>query len=156
MQNIISYWQNFLRRCSTSAQRCLGKLAPERENILDFNKARDDRVAVASAGPYANNLQLVPDKQPCQRLGQKLFLIPNQQCQSIEGNNKNDNLMQQFLFSIIMTMMIITQISKKKLAHVPTWGQDGMQVYKECAYLMRHRQTMNQTHQQSTAERAAQ
>ena len=30
--------------------------------ILDFNKARDDRVAVASAGPYANYLHLAPDR----------------------------------------------------------------------------------------------
>jgi len=31
----------------------VGKLAPERLN--QFNKARDDGVAVASAGPYANH-----------------------------------------------------------------------------------------------------
>jgi len=31
----------------------LSKPAPER-TILDFNEARDDGVAVASAGPYAN------------------------------------------------------------------------------------------------------
>jgi len=29
---------------------------------MDFNKAVDDGVAVASAGPYANHLHLVPDK----------------------------------------------------------------------------------------------
>jgi len=28
---------------------------------LDFNEARDDRVAVASAGPYVNHLHLAPD-----------------------------------------------------------------------------------------------
>jgi len=28
---------------------------------MDFNKAKDDGVAVASAGPYANHLHLVPD-----------------------------------------------------------------------------------------------
>jgi len=28
--------------------------------ILDFNEARDDKVAVASAGPYANHLHLAP------------------------------------------------------------------------------------------------
>ena len=32
------------------------------QTILDFNKARDDRVAVASAGPYANHLHLTPDR----------------------------------------------------------------------------------------------
>ena len=29
---------------------------------LDFNEARDDGVAVAPAGPYANHLHLAPDK----------------------------------------------------------------------------------------------
>jgi len=29
---------------------------------LDFNEARDDRVAVASAGPYANHLHLSTDR----------------------------------------------------------------------------------------------
>jgi len=29
---------------------------------LDFNTARDDRVAVASAGPYTNHMHLVPDR----------------------------------------------------------------------------------------------
>jgi len=28
--------------------------------ILDFNEARDNGVAVASAGPYANHLQRAP------------------------------------------------------------------------------------------------
>jgi len=28
---------------------------------IDFNEARDDGVAVASAGPYANHLHLTPD-----------------------------------------------------------------------------------------------
>jgi len=30
--------------------------------ILDFNEARDDRVAVASAGPYTNHLHLTPNR----------------------------------------------------------------------------------------------
>jgi len=30
--------------------------------ILDFNKARDDGLAVASAGPYGNHLHLSPDR----------------------------------------------------------------------------------------------
>jgi len=29
---------------------------------LDFNEARDDGVAVASVGPYANHLPLTPDR----------------------------------------------------------------------------------------------
>ena len=36
--------------------------------ILDFNEARDDRVAVASSGAYANHLHLAPDRQPRQYL----------------------------------------------------------------------------------------
>ena len=32
------------------------------ETILDFNKAKDDDVAVAPAGPYANHLHLTPDR----------------------------------------------------------------------------------------------
>ena len=31
-------------------------------SILDFTAARDDGVAVASAGPYANHLHLAPDR----------------------------------------------------------------------------------------------
>ena len=34
------------------------------KTILDFNEARDNEVAVASAGPYANHLHLAPDRQP--------------------------------------------------------------------------------------------
>jgi len=30
--------------------------------VLSFNEARDDGVAVASAGPYANHLHLAPDR----------------------------------------------------------------------------------------------
>jgi len=47
--------------------------------------------AVVSAGPYANNLYLAPDRKPHQHLitefftGRMLFLMPNQQCQSTEG-----------------------------------------------------------------------
>jgi len=41
-------------------QDSLGK--PASEKHLDFNEARDDRVAVASAGPYANYLHLAPDR----------------------------------------------------------------------------------------------
>jgi len=40
----------------------LGKLAPERyETFLDLINSRDDAVELASAGPYANYLHLVPD-----------------------------------------------------------------------------------------------
>jgi len=40
----------------------LAKLAPERYTFLDFTGARDDGLAVASAGPYANHLHLAPDR----------------------------------------------------------------------------------------------
>ena len=40
----------------------VGKPAPERQTILDFTGARDDWVAVASAGPYENHLHLAPDR----------------------------------------------------------------------------------------------
>ena len=36
--------------------------------ILDVNEARDDVVAVAWAGPYANHLHLGPNRQTCQHL----------------------------------------------------------------------------------------
>jgi len=36
--------------------------------ILEFTEARDDRVALASAGPYADHLHLDPDRQPHQHL----------------------------------------------------------------------------------------
>jgi len=41
----------------------LGKPPPESYTILDFTGPRDDwvTVAVASAGPYANHLDLTPD-----------------------------------------------------------------------------------------------
>ena len=47
---------------NASFQDNLGKLAPEKLNQSGFNEARDDGVAVASAGPYANHLQLAADR----------------------------------------------------------------------------------------------
>ena len=58
---------------------------------MDFNEARDDGVAVTSAGPYANHLHLAPDNittsVPHHSVftGRMPFLTPNQQCQSTEG-----------------------------------------------------------------------
>jgi len=40
----------------------VGEPAPETYTILDFTGARDDGVAVESAGPYANHLHLAPDR----------------------------------------------------------------------------------------------
>jgi len=34
--------------------------------MLHFNQSRDDGMAVASAGPFANHLHLAPDRQPRQ------------------------------------------------------------------------------------------
>jgi len=58
---------------------------------MDFTGARDDGVAVASAGPYTNHLHLAPDRSPRQYLthsvftGQMPFLPLNQQRQSTKG-----------------------------------------------------------------------
>jgi len=51
----------FCNHLHTLFQHNLGNLVAERYQItigtiLDFNEARVDRVAVASAGPYANHL----------------------------------------------------------------------------------------------------
>jgi len=46
----------------------LGNTAPERQTVLDFTDTKNDGVAVASAGPYANHLHLAPDRLPCQYL----------------------------------------------------------------------------------------
>jgi len=73
----------------------LGKPATESQTILVFIAARDDGVAVASAGPYAIHLHLAPDRQPCQYLttqfftGRIPFLSPNQQHQSTEVNQNS-------------------------------------------------------------------
>jgi len=54
---------------------------------LDFTGATDDGMAVASAGPYANHLQLAPDSTSPLKFftGRMRFLLPNQQRQSTEG-----------------------------------------------------------------------
>jgi len=44
------------------AMTLAGKQAPEVKTILDFNDARDDGVAVASARSYANHLRLALDR----------------------------------------------------------------------------------------------
>ena len=52
-----------------------------------LNEARDDGVAVASAGPYANYLDLAAERQLCQYLIARFSTgrMPNQQCQSTDG-----------------------------------------------------------------------
>jgi len=54
-----------------------------------INEKRDDGVAVTSAEPYANHLQLAPDNNASSTslkffTRPMLFLTPNQQCQSTE------------------------------------------------------------------------
>jgi len=56
--------------------------------------------AVASAGPYANNLYLAQDRQPVlftptSHYSIFFFLTPNQQCQSTEGTISS-NMTKQF------------------------------------------------------------
>jgi len=59
--------------------------------------------AVASVGPYANNLHLAPDRittpTPHNLIftGQMLFLTPNQQCQSTELKVKKNNNNSKFI-----------------------------------------------------------
>jgi len=43
-------------------QENLGKPGTRKVTILNFTGARDDGVAVASAGPYANHLHVAPDR----------------------------------------------------------------------------------------------
>jgi len=61
---------------------------------LDFNEARDDGVAVALARPLASHLHLAPKPDNHASIlslnfftGRMLFLMPNQQCQSTEGQS---------------------------------------------------------------------
>jgi len=67
------------------------------KNSLDLNKARDDRVLGCSGISWT----ICKKSAPCSRqkttptshhsifTGRMLFLMPNQQCQSTEGNTKN-------------------------------------------------------------------
>jgi len=61
-------------------------LVSEGQTILTYSEARDDGVAMASAGTYANHLHFAPCQHPITQFftGQMLFLMPNQQCQSTE------------------------------------------------------------------------
>jgi len=68
-------------------------LHQEGKTSQHLNEARDDGcfgMATASAGPYANNLHLAPDRQPTPHhsifTGRMLFPMPNQQRQSKEGS----------------------------------------------------------------------
>jgi len=60
--------------------------------VLEINEARDDGMAVVSAGPYANHLHLLQTDNNASThhsnfvTGRMLFLMLSQQCQSIEGS----------------------------------------------------------------------
>jgi len=53
---------------------------------LDFNEARDDGVAVASAGLHANHLHFAPDRQSRQHLTTQFFTGQPTVSEIIEGN----------------------------------------------------------------------
>ena len=56
-----NYYYYYIR-LTAFFQDNLAKSAPERWTILNFTGARDDKVAVPSAGPYGNHLHLTPDR----------------------------------------------------------------------------------------------
>ena len=60
-------------------------------------------MAVASAGLYANNLRLAPDRQPTTPIthftGRMLFLAPSQQCQHLDQYQGSRAAHQTVLFS---------------------------------------------------------
>jgi len=62
------------------------------KTILDVNEARDDGVAVSSAGPYTNHLYLTADRQPHQHLITQfltvwmLFLTPYHSIKVLKGS----------------------------------------------------------------------
>jgi len=58
----INYYYYYYIGLTAFFQDNLGKPAPERQTFLDFTGARDDGVAVLSAGPYANHLHLIRDR----------------------------------------------------------------------------------------------
>jgi len=74
-------------RLTAIFQDNLGKQTAERQTILDFIGARDDGVAVASAGPFAPRSRQITTSVPHHSVfaGRMPFLSPNQQRQSTEG-----------------------------------------------------------------------
>ena len=69
--------------------------------------------AVASAGQYANNLHLAPDRKPppstwsLNFAGWFLFRMPNEQRQSTEGIDQVRNILLSYSFSL-MSLCLIT------------------------------------------------
>jgi len=88
--NYYYYYYYCYIRLTAFFQDNLDRLARERQTILDFTGARDDGVAVASAGPYANHLHSFQtdnhaSTSPLSFTGRMPFLPPNQQRQSTDG-----------------------------------------------------------------------
>jgi len=52
---------------------------------MDFTGARDDGVAMASAGPYANHLHLAPDREPRQYLTTHFLQVGCPSCDPINS-----------------------------------------------------------------------
>jgi len=78
------------RLTASFIQDNVDKPVPERLTKLDFNEERDDGVAMASAGLYANHLHLAPDRYHVYAsthhaifTGHILFLTSNRQCRNI-------------------------------------------------------------------------
>jgi len=76
---------------SISSRTVLVSQHQKGRTILDFNEARDDGAAVASAGLYANHLHLAADDNHTSTPSLSFyrpdapFMLPNQQHQITEG-----------------------------------------------------------------------
>ena len=95
-RRVSDHWSPHLGYCCCCCCCCyihylmaflLGQPVPERQTILGFTGARDDGVAVASAGPFAPRCRQINMPVPHHLVftDQMPFLPPNQQCQSNEG-----------------------------------------------------------------------
>jgi len=65
-----------------TASELLGlEMEPVKIFFLDFNEARDDGVAVASAGSYASHLHLAPETMPVPHHSTfyRLYALPDAQ-----------------------------------------------------------------------------
>ena len=84
-------WQLLVRKVSNILQERLRQCSKAiLQTILDFTEARDDRVAVALAGPHANRLHTMPVPHHSVFTGQMPFWPPNQQCQSTGNKSEGE------------------------------------------------------------------
>jgi len=80
-------------------------------------------VAVALVGPYGNHLHLAPDKittpAPHRSIytGRMLFMTPNQQCQSTEGNKTGSTSSTKFPWESVSKRIL------KSVAYLPSYDQ---------------------------------